>query len=154
MSTHVTKYETGKTAMIISGIVVFLGLATAVAGGIMDMGLVEAGGLVVAVLVGVGFVFKLDGYRDILLYEDKLEVKSVFRGVVSTIPYSDIKQIGFQKSKLAGIKSYDGIDPNSVKSDDLIILCYTADDEELDGSDYDHLHEVYDFLEARIKKAE
>ncbi len=150
MEAHVTKYKTGQTGIIISAIVFILTGSVAIACGVMDMQSAEAVAIVAAVLASGALMLLLDSFREILLFDDRLEVKSIFRGTVENIKYSDISHIGFQKSHFAGLNSYDGIDPASVKSDDLIIVLRDGESEELDGSDFDHLHEVYDFLQERI----
>lgn len=143
------RYQTGKRAIV--------GGAIAIAAAVLFLllGLVgDASGMfpicIIIVLFTVGCEFNfLKRYREMLLYDDRLEVVTLFDGVVLSIPFADIRHIGFLKAHTnygynrrlsqGAVESVDG--------SELIILTEGNGRYEFSDDDYDHLPEVCAFIQ-------
>ncbi|MBS1625361.1 MAG: hypothetical protein JSS76_17345 [Bacteroidetes bacterium] len=141
------RYKTGKRS-IVAG-------AVAVAGAVFLLLIGLAGEAemlpisIVIVLFAVGCeVHFLRRYREVLLYDDRMEIITLFSGQVLSLPFSGIRHIGFIKSC-----THYGYNQRlsqgaveTVEGSELIILTEGNGRYEFSDDDYDHLPDICTFI--------
>jgi len=105
------------------------------------------------VFVGGPFSILLKNYREISMYEDRMEVRALLRGAITEMAYADIKTMGFMNSTLdlSVTTPRAGTGIESTNDESLILLLYDGRRIEFDSSDYDDLREVSDFIRQRTR---
>src|SRR4051812_45431150 len=95
--TYEARYKTGKTGLIINGTITIALILL-----IVIMLLTGLPGIQLAVVLLVFFLgatfFLLKGYREIILYHNKMEVVTIMDGVIMKVYFADIAHIGFLHS--------------------------------------------------------
>lgn len=145
------RYQTGKRSIVGGGIAIAVAVLFLLFGLAADAaGMLPISIIIILFTVGCGFNF-LKRYREMLLYDDRLEVVTLFDGVVLTLPFSDIKHIGFLKAHTDyGYNrrlSQGAVE--SVDVSELIILTEGNGRYEFCDDDYDHLGDVCAFIRER-----
>ena len=103
------------------------------------------------IATGFGLLMTLQKYRQILLYKDRIEILNLFGSQQMEIYYSDIKRIGF----LHAHDTYGGYRNNSygdTQTEIMVILLNDNSEAQLDGNDYDDLHEICAYIQQKISQ--
>ena len=103
------------------------------------------------IVTGFGLLMTIQKYRQILLYTDRFEILNYFGNRQLEIYYSDIKRIGF----LHGHETYGGggyrnSGYGDIPTEVMVILLNDTSEAQLDGNDYDDLHEVCAYIQQKI----
>lgn len=143
------RYQTGKRSMVMGGIAVACSILFLIIGLAGDAsGMLPICIIIILFAAGCEYNF-LKRYREILLYDDRLEVVSLFDGVILALPFTEIKHIGFIKARTDyGYNrrlSQGAVE--SVSGSELIILTEGTGRYEFSDDDYDHLPEVCAFIQ-------
>ncbi len=143
------RYKTGKRAIVVGGIITALfAIVFFISLAIPDLLPIAT----IAVLFSLGCeIHFLRKYREMLLYNDRMEVSTLFSGIILSLSFADIKHLGFIKAHTN--YSYgrrlpqDAVDSTNVS--ELIILTHGGGRYEFCDDDYDHLHETCAFIQER-----
>lgn len=145
------RYQTGKRSIVGGGIAIAVAVLFLLLGLAADAsGMLPVCIIIVLFTLGCEFNF-LKRYREMLLYDDRLEVVTLFEGVVLSLPFSDIRHIGFLKAH-TDYGYHRRLSQGAVESVDvseLIILTEGNGRHEFCDDDYDHLGEVCTFIRHR-----
>ena len=103
------------------------------------------------IVTGFGLAMTIQKYRQILLYDDRIEILNLFGTQLMEIYYSDIKRIGF----LHGHDTYGGGYRNNynysdVSTEVMVIMLNNNSEAQLDSNDYDDLHEICAYIQQKI----
>ena len=145
-------FKSNTNSIIFSGIAFLLTFVFAVVCLASDSS-AGAFSLILCVFVGGPFSILLKNYREISMYEDRMEVRALLRGAITEMAYADIKTMGFMNSTLdlSVTTPRAGTGIESTNDESLILLLYDGRRIEFDSSDYDDLREVSDFIRQRTR---
>ena len=146
---YVKKYKTGKSGIVWSGGLLIISLISLIITLFIPMPGITALPIMVCLFFAGCLFISLRGYRELVLYEDRLEMTSLFDSQIYEVEYATIKHMGFLTERIGSGNVYVNTDLDGNKLKSLIFLLYDGEKIELDGSDFDHLHEVYAFIQER-----
>lgn len=149
MEEYIKRYKTGRTGIIWTlGLLLFTLLILVVSLFIKIPG-ISALPVIFSLLFAGFFFISLRGYKELVLFEDRLEVSSIFGGQIYLVEYATIKHMGFLTESVGAYNYYARTSLGDARLQSLIFLLYGGGRVELDGSEFDHLHEVYAFIQER-----
>ena len=89
------------------------------------------------------------GYREILLFDDKLLIQDLFSRMIMEVYFDEIKHVGFlQASILSRYNSSTGA--NNDQMEELILLLKNSGRIQIDGGDFDEIHAVCAYIQGKI----
>ena len=149
MDEYIKKYKTGDSGIVWTKNLFIISLVTVAITVFINIPGIMTLPIMFSFLFGGFYFISLRGYRELVLYKDRLEMTSLFDSQIYQIEFSTIKHMGFLTESIGSGNVYVNTDLEGNKLKSLIFLLYDGEKIELDGSDFDHLHEVYAFIQER-----
>lgn len=144
------RYKTGKRSIIVSGSLFFFFILLALIGTVGDSSGLQGLGVVCAIFFAGFGMISLKGYREMLLYDDRLEVVTLFGGMEYCIYFRDIKHLGFLKGHTDSVRR--GLVQDTVSSEgvsELVILMQDTGRYQFSDDEYDDLPAICTFIRER-----
>ncbi|MBS1596261.1 MAG: hypothetical protein JST90_18255 [Bacteroidetes bacterium] len=143
------RFQTGKKGMVICGVIAAIfGIVFIFSWSLPELFPIA----VIAFLFSIGCeIHFLRKYREVLLYTDRMEISTLFDGTVLTLPFADVKHLGFVKAQ-TDYSYRQRLSQGAVESvevSELIILTHGGGRYEFCDDDYDHLPEICAFIQER-----
>ena len=96
---------------------------------------------------GLGLYSSVVAYKKLLLYPDRIVMTDFFNKLQWEIYYTDISHAGFLNGQDVFGNKYTS---NEFQTEILIILCNNKFSVQLDGNDFDEIHEICAYIEHKI----
>jgi hypothetical protein len=151
--TYQARYKTGKTSIAVSFLFALASLLFVLFCIISGSNILALS--IIIFLFAAGAVFLLiRSYREIRLYQNRMEVVGVIDGIIVEIYYKDIANIGFANGRTdyGTRNTITGKKTNSVPISELVILLHNRDRHMFGDDDYDHLPEACAFIQDRMAR--
>ena len=93
------------------------------------------------------------GYREILLFDDRLLIQDLFSRMIMEVYFEEIKQVGFLHANILNSVYSRYNSSTNVSSDqmeELILLLKDSGRIQIDGGDFDEIHAVCAYIQEKI----
>jgi hypothetical protein len=97
-----------------------------------------------------GVIMARQNYKQLLLFEDRMQLADISGNMQWEIYFSDIRHCGFLDAVETYNSDIDGDSlSNGVDSELLIILLHDNRSAQLDGNEFEEIHAVYSFIRKK-----